>query len=232
MSLVLNAMQRRVLGVLIEKSLSQPEYYPMTVNAVMYGANQRSNRNPVMSLDEADTTRTLRELQYMELVSQAEPQPGARALRFRHEVEQELGWDTRTRAVMAELLLRGPQTAGELRSRASRLSPFDSVEFVQQLLTDLSMRDAPLVREMPRAPGQSASRFAHTLYPPDEPPPVVGPVVLSEELAASAPAVAGGAPVEDLERRVHDLESTVDELKMTVDALRDQVGTLRTQLGA
>ncbi|MCK6486230.1 MAG: DUF480 domain-containing protein [Phycisphaerae bacterium] len=232
MSLVLNAMQRRVLGVLIEKSMSQPEYYPMTVNAVVNGANQRSSRNPVMNLDEADVTRTLRELQYMELASQAEPQPGARALRFRHEVERKLGWDTRTRAVMAELLLRGPQTAGELRGRASRLTPLDSVEFVQQLLNELATRDPPLVREMPRAPGQAASRYMHTLYLSDEPPPVVGPVVLSEESAAAAPAVAGAAHVDDLARRVQELESSVDELKVTVDELRDQLGTLRMQLGA
>src|SRR5262249_6381070 len=138
MNLKLDPIQRRVLGVLIEKSMTQPEYYPMTLASLTAGCNQRSNRDPVMSVSEGEVGRAVWELQQRSLVTQAEPQRGSRANRFRHEVESKLGWSTRDRAVMAELLLRGPQTAGELRGRASRMSPFESVTYVGELLVALS----------------------------------------------------------------------------------------------
>ena len=121
MELVLDSDQRRVLGVLIEKSLTQPEYYPMTVNAVTAGCNQKSNRDPVVELDEDLVWNVLEGLRGLGLVSMTLPGPGSRTHRFRHEVESAFGWTPREQAVMTELLLRGPQTVGELRTRCSQI---------------------------------------------------------------------------------------------------------------
>src|SRR5207248_5113709 len=134
MTLHLTGLQRRILGVLMEKSLAQPEYYPMTLNAITAACNQKSNRDPVMSVPDGEVGKVLWELQQAGLVAQAEPDRSARANRFRHLVEEKLGWNARERALLAELLLRGPQTAGELRTHASRMMAFDNVTYISEML--------------------------------------------------------------------------------------------------
>lgn len=221
MPLLLTPLQRRVLGVLIEKSLTQPDSYPMTLAAVTTGCNQRSNRDPVMSVTESDVGKAVWELQGKRLVAQADPARGSRVNRFRHDVETTLNWSARDRAIMAELLLRGPQTPGELRTRASRMTPLESVTYVGELLVELSRRDPPMVRELPRGPGQSASRFAHTLYPEDEPLPSVGPTFL----AASEAAPLEPDRADALEQRIAALEDAVAALKTEFAALISSRGT-------
>ena len=150
-------IQRRVLGVLIEKSMTTPAGYPMTLNGLVTGCNQLTCREPVMHLTEPEVSRGLYELQQMMLVKQADPDRTARANRFQHQLEQRFGWGKRERALIGELLLRGPQTAGELKTNGSRMTPFDDLQSVINLLLELARHDPPFVRESPRRPGQGAS---------------------------------------------------------------------------
>jgi uncharacterized protein YceH (UPF0502 family) len=223
----LNDVERRVLGVLIEKSMAQPEYYPMTVNAVVTACNQKNNRDPVMDLDEASVEDTLEELRSRGLVSVVLPAPGARTNRYRHEVAARFGWEKRVTAIMTELLLRGPQTPGELRSRCARLATFETLEAVMTTLEYLQQSDPPLVRPLPRRPGTSAIRHMHLLYPPEEQAAMeaseartAGPV---EAVPARAPAPAPDAGLRDevdrLREEVVQLRSALSELEARFTAL-------------
>jgi len=163
MAVQLNDVELRVLGVLIEKSLSQPGSYPMTVNSVLLGANQKQNRDPVVEFTVADVTRTLYTLQQKQIVKQAPPSPSARANRFEHNVVERFHWDRREQAVLAELMMRGRQTPGELRTRASRMTPFQDLPAVIVVLEALARYETPFVKELPREPGRSANRWRHLL---------------------------------------------------------------------
>ncbi|RMF81171.1 MAG: DUF480 domain-containing protein, partial [Planctomycetota bacterium] len=160
-ALVFDELERRVLGVLMEKAFTQASSYPLTLNAIVAGCNQKSNRHPVMELDEDTVWRTLERLQERNLVTRILPPPGARADKFKHNVERELQWQSPLRAVMTELFLRGPQTPGELRTRCSRMVEFESLADVTAVLDTLRGWDPPLVASLPRAPGQSAVRYTH-----------------------------------------------------------------------
>ena len=141
----LNEAEQRVLGALLEKSLAQPTYYPMTMNALVAACSQKQNRDPVMSLGDEAVFNALEDLRKRGLVSKVLPGPGARTDRFKHEVESHLGWQKRQQAVLAELLLRGPQTVGELRTRCSRMVPFDDLQAVSAVLDELAHTDPPMV---------------------------------------------------------------------------------------
>jgi len=209
----LSDIEIRVLGVLIEKSLIQSSGYPMTVNAVAVGANQLQNREPVVSISEREASTALRDLQHKGLAAQAPPSPGARVVRFEHLVVDRFHWDRRDQAVMAELMLRGRQTAGELRTHASRMTPLPELAAVTAILEGLKAHDPPFVEELPREPGRSANRFRHLLG------------------AATTPTAAGAIPVlqqassvgpsDPLAARVARLESEVAELKAAVAALME-----------
>jgi len=230
----LNPIQRRVFGVLIEKSLTTPGNYPLTLNAILAGSNQLSCRNPVMQLSEGDVARTVQQLQSPacgQLVQQAPPEPTARANRFLHLAEQRFGWDKRERAIMAELLLRGPQTLGELKGNASRMTPLDDINAVSALLNQLAEHDPAFVRELPRQPGQRASQFDHLLYPDEEIREAeavrTAPVTPAAARPMTAPAVMppAGEPVGA------ELEARVARLETEVAALREQLASLRADLG-
>ena len=155
---VLTPVQQRVWGALIEKSLSQPAYYPMTLNAVNAACNQKQNRDPVMSLGEGEVAKALHELQEMGLVSLAPSSPGARANRFGHQAQSELAWDRPQQAIMAELLVRGPQTLGELRTRAGRMSDtLQNLAILSNVVNDLAAREPPPTS----APGFVPGRCKH-----------------------------------------------------------------------
>ena len=159
----LDPIELRVLGVLIEKSLTQAGSYPLTMNAIVLGANQKQNRDPVLSLSEGEVARALGSLERKQLVAQAPPAPGARANRFQHRVVNELRWDRRDQAIMAELMLRGRQTAGELRTHASRMTSFADIGSVLNTLQELAAREPSFVEELPREPGRSANRWRHLI---------------------------------------------------------------------
>jgi len=213
----LNDVERRVLGVLIEKSMTQPEYYPMTLNAVVTACNQKNNRDPVMDLDEASVEDALEELRQRGVVSVVLPAPGARTNRYRHEVAARFGWEKRVTAIMTELLLRGPQTPGELRSRCARLVAFESLEAVMTTLDYLQQSDPPLVRPLPRRPGSSAIRYMHLLYPPEEQAAIEASEARTAGPAETAP---GRAPA----------SSTDATLRAEVEQLKEEVAQLRAAL--
>jgi len=205
-------IQRRVLGVLIEKSMTTPAGYPMTLNSLVTGCNQLTCREPVMRLSEGEVSKAIHELQQMMLVKQADPDRTARANRFQHQLEQRFGWGKRERALIGELLLRGPQTAGELKTNGSRMTPFDDLQSVMNLLAELGKGDSPYVRELPRQPGQGTIRYDHLFYSADEP----------RELP-SVPMSQPSTPSVDLSssvlQRIERLEADVAVLRQQVDDL-------------
>lgn len=202
MTLKLNAAHRRVLGVLIEKSKTTPGGYPLTLNALLVGCNQLSCREPVMKLSEDEVAKAARELGTMGLAAEADPGRGARVERYRHTVEESLKWNDLRQAIVAELLLRGPQTAGELKTNASRMTELPDLDGLVRLLREMAAQEPPLVQELPRQPGKSAVRFDHLLY--------------SEEPAIAAPL----APPSDLEGRVANLERELAALREEIRELR------------
>jgi uncharacterized protein YceH (UPF0502 family) len=161
----LDAIEQRVVGSLLEKERTVPDTYPMTINAVRTACNQTSGRDPVMSVGELDVLAALDRLRAMGLTRVLHPSHGARMPKHRQVLDEVLGLDAAERAVVTLLLLRGPQTPGELRSRSDRLHDFDALEQVQAALHMLSARDDPLVEELPRQPGQKETRWVHRLGP-------------------------------------------------------------------
>ena len=157
---LLDPVEVRVLGALMEKEQATPEYYPLTLKALTAACNQRSNREPVMDLDEAEVRETLDRLAEDVLVWAS---TGARSERWRHALDRRWSLDAPAKAVMTVLMLRGPQTPGELRARTERLHHFPSVEAVEDVLDTLAGGDEPLVMRLPRRPGQKEARWAHVL---------------------------------------------------------------------
>lgn len=207
----LNSVQRRVLGVLIEKSLAQPEYYPMTVNAIVTACNQKNNRDPVMELDESTVFDELESLRHAALVARVLAGPGSRADRFKHDALGVFTWGNRQQAIMAELLLRGPQTLNELKTRCARMVDFESVEALQITLDSLQETTPPWIVLLPRQPGQREARYQHRLYMNDEAPPQS----TERHPATAAPASRADshhemlARIENLERRLEELERRI-----------------------
>lgn len=200
--LVLSESQRRVLGVLIEKAYTTPDQYPLTINAMVSGCNQKSNRNPVMEMPEGEVTNAIQELLHKDLIKYADVNPGSRANRFEHTVTRRFPWSPKEQAVLTELMLRGPQTVGEIRTRADRMSSIGDLTAAQAILDELASNDPPYIIQMERVPGQSAVRYRHNFYPDDEVPAdaVAVPRATSTATAASSSALT------DLESRVADLE--------------------------
>lgn len=205
----LSDVELRVLGVLIEKSMTQPSSYPLTLNAITLGANQLQNRDPVVQYSDSDVSAAIRTLTHKKLIEQAPPSPGARANRFRHCAAELFRWDRRQQAVMAELMLRGRQTAGELRSRASRMMSFPDVESVSVTLRELMGMQPAYVEELPREPGRSANRFRHRLSA-DAGAEAAASAAVVHPAEAGAPAEVAAGP--SLAERMSLLEQRVDEL--------------------
>lgn len=223
MDSILNEIERRVLGVLMEKEMSQPEYYPMTPNAIVAGCNQKSNRDPVMGLSEGAVLSTLDALRKRGLVVMALAAPGARVNRFKHEAEKCWGWSRRQKAVMTELLLRGPQTVGELRSHCARMFEFESLEAVSAVLDSLVQFDPPMAAALPREPGRAAIRYTHLLYPEGEHPATPSSVA-SVDTRAGTPASAGATAsaqsrLDAIESEVQSLTARLEELARRVEAI-------------
>lgn len=206
----LDPVEIRVLGALVEKQLSTPEYYPLTLNALVAAANQKSNREPVMELTEQEIQRALDRLQDEKLVWRV---MGGRAVRFDHNLDTSWHLNRREKALLALLFLRGPQTAGELRGRSDRLQSFESVTEVEELLRDMAAHSEPLVRQLPRRPGQKEERWAHLAG---------GAVVESVIPAEPAEPRAQGEP----------LSARVSRLEEQVAALTEELRALKQNLGA
>lgn len=223
----LGEIELRVLGVLLEKAMTTPGSYPMTLNALVVGANQKQNRDPVTDHSEADVARALHSLILAGLVREAPPPHGARANRFVHNVVEKLHWDPREQALMAELILRGRQTAGELRAHASRMTAFPDMHGVHAILNGLMGGETPFVEELRREPGRSANRYRHLLGEGAE---VVSPAALpspsQEDTYHESVDRSSPADVEALLDRVSTLESQVEQLTGLIEELRKEVGGL------
>lgn len=226
----LNDTEIRVLGVLIEKSLTQAMGYPMTLNAIVLGANQKQNREPVVEYTESEVSAALRTLQRKDLAAQAPPSPGARAVRFEHKAVAALHWDRREQAIMCELMLRGRQTAGELRTHASRMTTLPDLPAVISILDGLKAAATPFVEELPREPGRSANRYRHLLGEEGS-RDARGDAGAAEPASSAQHGMAGtiahGAAGSDpasaeLLDRIARLENEVSMLRAAVEELRRQ----------
>jgi len=206
----LSLVETRVLGVLVEKEKTVPDTYPLSINALVSGCNQKNNRNPVLTATEGEVQVALDDLRRHSLVIESS---GARVTRFAHNVGRVLKVPDQAVALLAVLMLRGPQTPGELRGGAERLHPFADVSSVEAFLNELAERSeergGPLVVRLPRAPGEREARWAHLLS---------GPVAAP----TSAPTAVSEAE--------NGLAAQVARLAAEVEALRAEVAELRARL--
>ncbi len=212
----LNFEESRVLGSLIEKELTTPEYYPMTLNGLANACNQKNNRLPRSDLSEEEVGRAIDELRIKRLAHRVDL-VGSRVPKFQHNVEKELDLIKAERALLAELLNRGPQTTGELNSRASRMFDFEGLSDVEETLGEMEQRKPSLVGQMNPAPGQKEKRWFHRFGPPPK----------VEELQDGS-AVYVPAPDQRLDQ-VEEMISEFNELKEEVEALRYQLRELSDQ---
>ncbi len=209
----LDATETRVAGALVEKSLTTPDHYPLTLNTLVAACNQKSSREPVTEYSEREVQDAAERLMRRGLAGTTAG-AGHRVAKFRHNLDRALDLSRRELAALAVLMLRGPQTPGEIRTRTGRLADFASVEDAEEALWMLGDRDEPLVVRLEREPGQSADRYAHTLSGEVE----AAPVAHGVEEEASVP-VAGGPT---LAERVAELEAEVERLRAEMEAFRAQ----------
>ena len=211
----LDAVEVRVAGSLVEKALATPDGYPLSLNALVAACNQKSGRDPVTDLSERDVTAAIERLSRRGLVGTTSGS-GHRVAKFRHNLDRALDLSARELAALAVLMLRGPQTPGEVRSRSGRMAEFADVSDAEEALWLLGDRDEPLAVQLPRAPGQSADRYAHALS--GEPDPALA----AEAPPAAAPAPSASAPPDGLAERVAALEEEVERLRSELAAFRSQ----------
>lgn len=237
----LDPVEIRVLGALLEKEQTTPEQYPLTTLAVVAACNQKTNREPVSDYSETEVTEALDRLREDVLVWRSQ---SARAERWEHRLDRRWELDKRAKAVMTLLLLRGPQTPGELRTRAERLHSFESVEEVEATLERLASGFDALVRELPRRPGQREARWTHREAADEaaeeaaavggaggeeeRPIPAHPPEKTAPEFRGTEAPTGRRSPGDE---RLERLEREVGELREMVEALRDQLRALRAELG-
>jgi uncharacterized protein len=220
MSLELSTVEGRILGALVEKEITTPEYYPLSLNALLNACNQKSNRDPVMTLDEEAVRKALRSLTDQSLVRSASGD--SRVAKFEHRLNELYNFHRHEIAVLCVLLLRGPQTPGELRTRAERMYPFEDLEAVHSALNLLMRREPPLVKVLPRQPGTKESRFMHLLSGD------VASELPGAEAMESADSTNGALGIRDRER-IEQLETEVAELRRELETLREQFASFQKQ---
>ncbi len=215
---LLTDVEVRVLGALIEKDITTPDYYPLSLNALVNACNQKNNREPVMALDEDTVSTALAMLQEKRL---AGPAGGAdsRVTKYEHRMQEVYNFDRREIAVLCVLLLRGPQTPGELRGRTERMYRFEELEDAVSTLDRLSQRQPALVAVLPRQPGTKESRYMQ-LFSGEAPP--TEPMQARTGGGASSGATAGGD-------RIARLEGEVAELRNEIAGMREQLESFRKQ---
>jgi uncharacterized protein YceH (UPF0502 family) len=215
----LNAAQARVLGALMEKEATTPDYYPLSLNALVNACNQRSNREPVMDLDEEEVHLALRNLEDKHLAGRARGAEG-RVAKYEHWLGEAFNFTRAEAALICVLLLRGPQTPGELRGRTERLHAFDEIGDVLGGLQKLMDRTPALAAVLPRQPGTKEARYAHLLSGPLE-----GATTVAQ--ASAVRAAVGAANLDaGAEERIARLEATVVELREQMAALTAKIDDL------
>ena len=227
MPLQISEIEARVLGALVEKEITTPEYYPLSLNALLNACNQKSNREPVMTLEEEAARQALRKLSEQALVRSASGD--SRVAKFEHRLNELYNFHRHEIAVLCVLLLRGPQTPGELRTRCERLYAFEDLDAVHAALNLLMRREPPMAKVLPRQPGTKESRYMHLLC--------------GDTLPAGAHAALGGAEAKLAEvagppartpssvdgERIKELEAEVSELRRELETLRQQFANFQKQ---
>ncbi|MBZ5610258.1 MAG: YceH family protein [Acidobacteriia bacterium] len=198
MDLVLHPVEVRVVGALLEKEITTPEYYPLSLNALVNACNQKSNRDPMVQFDEATVEQALQTLRDKGLLLSITG-AGSRVPKYGHRISERLNLGRRELAILCELMLRGPQTLGELRTRSERMHRFDDLAEVEAVIE----RQPELIAKLPRRPGEKEVRYAHLLCGPPE----------MVETEVAAPAQARPDRIGILETEVAELRSELEDLK-------------------
>ena len=223
MKLTLTPHEARVIGVLMEKEITTPEQYPLSLNALTNACNQKSNRDPVLELSEAIVQQTVDDLIKRYLVNRASGF-GSRVTKYQHRFCNtefgELKLSKHEVGIVCELLLRGPQTPGELRTRAERLCGFSDVTEVEEALAKLMAREEPFIAKLPREPGKRESRYTHLFF---------GGIPPAADAEPSADAAA--TPASDARARLEQLEQTVAELTDELADLNRRLAAIESDLG-
>jgi len=218
--MILTEIETRVLGSLIEKDITTPDYYPLSLNALVNACNQKNNRDPVMALDESAVRDALATLQEKRM---AGPASGAdsRVTKFEHRLQEVFNFDRREIAIVCVLLLRGPQTPGELRSRTDRMYHFEALDDVISTLDRLAHREPPLAAILPRQPGTKESRYMH-LFSGEAP-------VSSEDMSVGRTLLSAAPGATSTADRVSALEEEVSRLRQELSEVQQQLATFRKQ---
>lgn len=213
---VLSLLETRVLGVLAEKQRTVPDTYPLTLNALVSGCNQKTSRDPIIDASESEVQAAVDSLKFLSLVMETS---GGRVARYAHNIERVLNIPTQASALLTTLMLRGPQTAGELRINSERLHRFADISSVESFLAELAGREAgALVVELPRQPGSRENRWAHLLS---------GAPTIEATAAPVAAASAGNVTVGEiaaLKANVAKLETEVSEQRALIEKLYKELG--------
>jgi uncharacterized protein YceH (UPF0502 family) len=219
MNMELNAVEIRILGCLLEKERTTPEYYPLTLNSLMNACNQKSNRTPVMALEKSTILRTLDELRMNHKLAVEVTSSDGRVPKYRHAIRDHWVFTPAQEAVLCELFLRGPQTGGDLRAHASRIYPFENLGEVEQTLQDLAdWEEGALVVKLPREPGRRESRWAHLFSGEVEIP----------EAGEATDVQPARLQIQAENARIELLEGEVADLRAELEALRDEFAAFRT----
>lgn len=216
MDILLSPVEVRILGALIEKDITTPQYYPLSLNSLTNACNQKSNRDPVMNLDEKTVVRVLEELRYKKLIWQVTT-AGGRVSKYKHNISTIDEFSLQEISILCELFLRGPQTLGELRTHTARLSKFDSLEEVEAVLQKLMENEkGPFVQKLPREIGRKENRYAHLFCG-------------EMEVDLSPPLERAAIEVQAENKRIEVLEQEMALLKEELNALKEQFYLFKKQ---
>jgi len=211
MPILLTPVEARVLGSLVEKEATTPEYYPLSLNALVNACNQKNNREPVMQLSEEEVRKALHGLEDDQLAGPARG-TDSRVTKYEHRLQEVFNFTRGENAIVCVLLLRGPQTPGELRGRTERMFRFEELEDVLSVLDRLMQRDPPLVKALPRQPGTKEIRYTH---------------LLSGEVEFSAlPSPAGSIETAPANNRLDRLETELGQLRQELTELKEKIARL------
>lgn len=218
METVLDDKEVRILGCLIEKEMTTPEYYPLSLNSLINACNQKSNRNPVVSFDETTVTRGLESLQEKGLVLKKFT-AGSRVPKYIHSLLDRFDLLRQEMAILCELMLRGPQTIGEIRSRAERMASFENLEGAEKTINSLTEQDPPLAVKLPREAGRKENRYMHLFSGSS----------ITEKTVHDLPAEPA-APLIQANERIVKLEEEIVRLRTEVEELKQAFAELKSQL--
>jgi uncharacterized protein YceH (UPF0502 family) len=220
MEIQLTPIEVRILGALIEKEITTPQYYPITLNALTNACNQKSNRYPVMNLDDKTVVRILEELRFDHKLTWRVSEAGARVPKYKHNISVIHEFSPQEVSLLCELFLRGPQTLGELRSHTARLCEFENLEEVEEVLQNLiNAEQGPFVQKLPREAGRRENRYAHLFcgevkVDEDKLKPLLEPATIE---------------VQAENKRIEALEENLSKMKEELAALKEQFDTFKKQ---